>query len=235
MKDRISSKAWDWANVPSDEWVDISEEFIPTALRWKREKKERIMDLGCGRGRHTLYLAEMGFSVTAVDLSQDAIVDLQKEVEQRRYKRKVKTVVCDMTDLHFQVRSFDCILAFHSLYHTDYKGLTKAVTDIEEILKDEGEFYVTFNSKESPSFKETKNKRIDEYTIVKTRGFEQGIPHTFLNYKDILKLLHRFEIRKIQHIRDHYQDRISCHYFVEAIKKNRKRTNRGMKRDITSR
>ncbi len=37
-----------------------------------------ILDIGCGRGRHAIVLAEAGFSVTGVDLSAGSIADARK-------------------------------------------------------------------------------------------------------------------------------------------------------------
>jgi 2-polyprenyl-3-methyl-5-hydroxy-6-metoxy-1,4-benzoquinol methylase len=78
VKTKIESKAWDWSKVPKDDWMNPSDEFLPTALRWKQNGARRILDLGCGKGRHTLLLAEMGFHVTALDLSSEGITQLEE-------------------------------------------------------------------------------------------------------------------------------------------------------------
>lgn len=40
----------------------------------------RILDIACGRGRHALYLATQGFTVTGIDLSPNSILYAQNEV-----------------------------------------------------------------------------------------------------------------------------------------------------------
>lgn len=37
------------------------------------EPKEKILDLACGKGRHSIYLNKIGYNVTGVDLSQNSI------------------------------------------------------------------------------------------------------------------------------------------------------------------
>ncbi|WP_299254646.1 class I SAM-dependent methyltransferase [uncultured Aquimarina sp.] len=37
------------------------------------EPKEKILDLACGKGRHSVYLNQLGFDVTGVDLSKNSI------------------------------------------------------------------------------------------------------------------------------------------------------------------
>lgn len=43
-------------------------EFVPYL-----KKDAKILDVGCGDGRHALYLASLGFQVDAFDLSKNAI------------------------------------------------------------------------------------------------------------------------------------------------------------------
>ena len=178
-----------------------------------------VLDIGCGRGRHSLYLAEMGFRVTATDLSPEGIVQLNERARQKNLERNITTLVSDMLDLSFDQGQFDCVLAFNSIYHTDYSGLKSTIAKITEFLRDSGGLYITFNSKSSQSYRDPVNKRIDEYTIIKTQGVEKGIPHTHLDYEDIIVLLSAYNIKKIQHIQDFYNRGDSFHYFVEAEKK----------------
>lgn len=42
------------------------------------------------------------------------------------------------------------------------------------------------------------------------------VPHTYLEYKDIVNLLKDFQILKIQQIFDYEEDRRHAHFFVTA-------------------
>ena len=44
----------------------------------------RLLDLGCGQGRNTLYLAEQGFDVTAYDLNQKMLQGLREIIEKEQ-------------------------------------------------------------------------------------------------------------------------------------------------------
>ena len=48
-------------------------EFVPYL-----KKDAKILDVGCGDGRHALYLASLGFQVDAFDLSKNAIEKIEK-------------------------------------------------------------------------------------------------------------------------------------------------------------
>ena len=123
-----------------------------------------------------------------------------------------------MLELPFGKGDFDCVLAFHSIYHTDYAGLKTVISDLTRLLNDSGQLYITFNSKSNPMFRNPAYKVVDDFTIIKTNKLEKGIPHTYLEYDDILKLLSAYNILKIQHIQEFYTGGTSFHYFVEAEK-----------------
>ncbi len=50
----IVHKGWNWENIDSDSWLNVSEEFLPVALKWKN-KYHTILDIAAGKGRHALF------------------------------------------------------------------------------------------------------------------------------------------------------------------------------------
>lgn len=43
------------------------------------QEKSKVLDVGCGQGRDALFIARLGHSVTAIDLSPSGISDLRKD------------------------------------------------------------------------------------------------------------------------------------------------------------
>ncbi|MBC7524978.1 MAG: methyltransferase domain-containing protein, partial [Flavobacterium sp.] len=41
-------------------------------------EKAKVLDLACGKGRHSIYLNQLGFEVTGVDLSENSILEAKK-------------------------------------------------------------------------------------------------------------------------------------------------------------
>ena len=81
----------------------------------------KILDLGCGSGRDSLYFLQKGYDVTAVDASEK-MVKLSSELT------KNKTLYLRIQDIDFQ-NQFDGIWACASLLHID-KTLTESVYNI---------------------------------------------------------------------------------------------------------
>ncbi|WP_121665614.1 class I SAM-dependent methyltransferase [Mesonia aquimarina] len=46
------------------------------------EKKAKLLDLACGKGRHSIYLHKLGYNVTGVDLSKNSIAEAKTHEKQ---------------------------------------------------------------------------------------------------------------------------------------------------------
>jgi tellurite methyltransferase len=100
-------KASDTANTfgqTSPEVVDLSKKLTAGS---------RILDIGCGDGRHALFLAKKGFDVTAIDLSTAGIKKLSQLA--KRSGVSINTQVVDMRRFEF-TSSYDVIIA-HGCLH----------------------------------------------------------------------------------------------------------------------
>lgn len=211
---KLEHKGWNWNEVTSTSWDQISEEFFPIAFDWK-EKFHSVLDVGTGRGRHALFFAECGLDVSAVDLSQSGIEKVKDTAAKRNLT--VDARVADMVKLPFDKAQFDCLVCFHTIYHLDYDGVKKALMEIQRVLKKGGEAYITFNAKENPNFIESES--LDGYTMVKVEGLEKGIPHCYVNYSDLLSLLEDFEIISICKIQNFYRngkEMTGIHYYAHV-------------------
>ena len=117
------SKTWDWEKNINPEWLDPSMESYYFANKWKKENKTRILDLGCGVGRHSMLFYDYGFKVTACDITPFAINYLKNWQKDRNINFPV--IECDMLNMPFENNSFDCIYAYHVLSHTNLEGFKK--------------------------------------------------------------------------------------------------------------
>lgn len=213
----IEHKGWDWNRVEADYWNEVSEEFLPVALRWS-EKYKSVLDIGAGRGRHAFFFAENGLEVDAVDLSESSIEQMKDK--ERESGLTVHAVQADMTRLPYEDEAFDCVICFHTVYHTGYDGVKKALGEIHRVLKKSGEAFITFNAKENPNY--VREESVDGYTMIPTEGHEKGIPHCYVNEGDLFDLLADFSIismnKTVNYVRKGKETH-GIHYFVHVVKK----------------
>jgi len=96
------------------------------------------LDLGCGTGRHALWLAAAGASVTAVDFSEGMLA----EARRKPGAEAVRFLVHDLhTPLPFEAATFDCIVSGLVLEHLRDLGFVFA--EARRVLKAGGRAVVS--------------------------------------------------------------------------------------------
>lgn len=193
----IESKAWDWSKNEANYWLIPTMEACYLAEVWKAKGFNKFLDLGCGLGRHSIYFAKKGFEVNSVDLSDYGINHLKKWAKEE--KLNIDMSVCDMLNLPYDNDTFDCMIAYNVIYHTDTEGFIRALKEITRVLKSKGELFLTLISKDTWSYQRADQyKRIDNNTILRNEHeTEMDVPHFYVDIEDIKKLFVDFDFVKI--------------------------------------
>lgn len=102
------------------------------------EVKSPVLDIGCGAGRHALWLQETGFKVTAIDISSEAI-----EVAVMRGVKDCK--VMSALQLSFDQTSFETVLLLGNNFGIagNPEATKKMLQDIYRITTLEGKIIAT--------------------------------------------------------------------------------------------
>lgn len=100
-----------WGTEPWLKWATIADVLD----RLQVGEGQTILDLGCGSGWTTLFLAEAGYRPTGVDLASASIQMARTRAE--RWGARVDFQVADMDVLDLG-REFDAILVYDALHHT---------------------------------------------------------------------------------------------------------------------
>lgn len=105
-------------------------------------KKDKIVELGCGRAYDSRYLLEKGFTdITVCDFSKEVLEIVKKEVP------SLKTLDFDMKDgIPFQDNSINVIIADLSIHYFDTNTTTFLTNEIYRVLKKNGIFIARVNS-----------------------------------------------------------------------------------------
>jgi SAM-dependent methyltransferase len=104
---RFRRPPWDTGITPP--------EVVSLVERWDG-KPGRALDLGCGTGTNSLYLAQHGFQVVGIDFSSKAVA--RARIKARHGGFPVEFVNADVTRLDFLKEPFDLILdigCFHGI------------------------------------------------------------------------------------------------------------------------
>jgi tellurite methyltransferase len=87
------------------------------------------LDIACGAGRHSIYLAERGFRVVAVDWAQAGIDALLAEARRRGVADRIETVVADLEagELDIEPSRYDVVCDFYFLSRPLFPAMRGAV------------------------------------------------------------------------------------------------------------
>ena len=103
----------------------------------------RLLDLGCGEGRHCFVAARMGFMPTGVDYEPLAIQRARNRAQQAGLLDRVHFVVADIYALPFPHSSFDVVLAYGCLHHQKKSDWSRYRAALLSMLKPGGHFLLS--------------------------------------------------------------------------------------------
>jgi SAM-dependent methyltransferase len=100
-----------FANTADMAWTDRTEQEVERAMRMlKPQGGERVLDLACGSGRHSLELVRQGFEVVGADISPELLEIARRDAEKEGLKASF--VEADLRELEFDAE-FDIVLSLN--------------------------------------------------------------------------------------------------------------------------
>ncbi len=207
----IVSGIWDkvYSNDPSFFGEDPSD-FAQLSYRdFNTYRVKRLLELGCGQGRDTLFFASNGLDVHAIDSSKIAIEIINQKIREKNISINLKYFDARRA-LPFGNSYFDAIYShmFYNMSFTD-KDLGFLFTECSRVLKDSGLLYFSVRSDNDVLY--NKGKKVDS-NVYEINGFQIR----FFTKPQIMSFLsNHFEIRNIM---ESYEEPVSL-YLVFCYKK----------------
>jgi len=98
----------------------------------------RALDLGCGTGTNSIFLAQHGYDVVGIDFSSKAIATARRKA--KRAGLAIDFHVADVTRLDFLTKPFDFVLDIGCLHAIDPEGRTRYAAHLARLTRSGGMF-----------------------------------------------------------------------------------------------
>jgi len=150
----------------------------------------RVLDLGCGTGRHMVAIAAHGYQLTGMDRARHGMTLARDWMT----KENLDTQLCEQ-DFHyplpFATASFHGLISTQVIHHALLVDIQNTVDEIYRVLKPGGVVFVTTTlyPPKRPNIKE-----IEPYTYVPQEGSERGLPHHYFDEERLRQTFSAFTI-----------------------------------------
>jgi len=209
----MKEKGWEIVyKKHGDLYPDIIPRIKKYAEIFRKHKYKMVLDLGCGTGRNTLFFAQNGFLVYALDASKTGVAITKKKAKKLGLNN-IKYRVAEMKHTSYPDNYFDAIICIFVLSHGLLKDNQDAVDEIYRILKPKGMLVTEFMSVKDASY--GRGKKIEENTFLGGMEDDKHMAHHYFSINEIKQLLSKFSQFKIKPTT--YFDEMKA-FDIEAIK-----------------
>jgi len=186
-------------------------EFITTTYFLDKliRKRSHILDLGAATGKYSMYYAEKGHRVTALDLCPKNIDILKRKWELCSFKNNLRFALGDARDLsEYENNGFDTVLCMGPIYHlSTLEEKEKCISECLRVLRPGGILAIAYINKIAACLAAVKKNREKLYgdslnNIIKT-GIEFGDDRDifyFTSPKEIEALMNKYKVEKLENI-----------------------------------
>jgi ubiquinone/menaquinone biosynthesis C-methylase UbiE len=175
-------------------WKDPHEQVVAFASTLRERGARRVLDLGCGAGRHTVYLARQGFEVYATDIAENGLAHTREWLAREKLSAELKQ--SDISQIPHPAGFFDAVISIYVIYHKTFACMQQAVAEIHRVLKPNGLALISLQSRRGWRYRQ--GKEIEPDTFILSEGADAGVPHHYSDLAEIADLFEHFAIRKIE-------------------------------------
>jgi SAM-dependent methyltransferase len=95
----------------------------------------KALDIACGIGRNTLFLAKNGFYVDAIDIAQAAINKLNEDAKEQNLSSHINAILADTDEFEIEKNIYDFIIMSNFLDR-------RLIIEAQNALKKNGIFFI---------------------------------------------------------------------------------------------
>ena len=159
----------------------------------RERRAETVLDLGCGAGRHVVYLTHLGFRVIGADNSPTGLSVTRHRLAGRNLLADLH--LCDITAIPLADSSMDAVITLYVIYHNCLEGIQRTVGEIGRVLRPGGLLLVSLMSQRG--YRYGQGEEVEQDTFLPTIGPDAGLPHHFFDAGGVRSLMESFHVSRL--------------------------------------
>lgn len=193
--------------------ADILPTVVSAAELFRAENVRSVLDLGCGTGRHTIFLASSGFDVTATDISEHGVAATRKKALEKGLE--IETFCHDMRKIPFEDSTFDAVLCVWTSGHGLFADMVTHKNEMVRVTKPGGFIFADYVSKEDEYY--GVGIEIEKDTFINNVPGEEEIPHHYTDENELMNLYIDAGELRISPYRYSYTDSSGNAHYIHAL------------------
>ncbi len=143
-----------YKNIPPDKipWnIERPPKALVELIKTKNITPCKVIDLGCGAGNYAIYLAEQGFDVTGIDISEEALVIARNKAREKLVKCTFLTADL-IGNLGVAGGNYDFAYDWELLHHIFPEKRKTFAENVHKLLGPSALYYSVCFSEKDPHF-----------------------------------------------------------------------------------
>jgi SAM-dependent methyltransferase len=171
-------------------FLDPAPVVVEFTERLKVNGRVRLLDVGCGSGRHLIHMAQAGLETYGLDNSSAALrLASDWLVEQTQTIRLVRSDA--RLPLPFRSDCFDALISTQVIHHALLATVQATALEIARVVRPEGMILISVPL--GPDASNDDYVEIESHTFLPLSGSEKGLPHHFFTPDELPRLFAAFD------------------------------------------
>lgn len=190
-----------WGEIFADPVMQGREpnpELMGLIPRWQAAGCRRVLDAGCGVGRHLLPMLQAGFRVWGVDCDARVLKLLKARLAHSAAPAVVANLVqADLNRLPFAPGAFDLVVSVNVINHGDAATFRDYCRELDRVLKAGGHLFINVSPLEfAEKVRLPQTRELEPGTLVDIATPDGAMVHHFPTPAELREQFPRFAVHR---------------------------------------
>lgn len=159
-----------------------SECIVRFVAKYVTGAETKVLDFGCGNGRHLFLLTKRGLKPSGVEVSGEALAVARRWMDSEGYDADLR--LYDGITLPHEDSTFDVVISYGVLDHMRLAEAKRCAAEMARVLRPGGRLCVTLAA--VTDFRYGVGQEIEKNTFIIDSDVEGGLPQHYFSRQDIL-------------------------------------------------